>query len=198
MGALDLTNPGQAKILDCATGTADIAELWLKRLGPGCQVTATDFSSGMLEVARKRHQNLPIEFQMADVQNLPFANGSFDRATISFGIRNVENPTQALKELARVVKPGGKVLVLEFGQPSTAGFSQAYRFYSKSILPLVGGLISGDQAAYRYLEESSSTFPCGEKFLETARSTQAYSKVESKSLMGGLAWIYKLTVPAKH
>lgn len=198
LGMMGLDQNSKAKILDCATGTGDIAELWLKGLGPGAQVTATDFSDGMLEVARRRHEGSPIEFKLADVQRLPFEEHSFDRASISFGIRNVEDPKLALKDLARVVKPGGKVLILEFGQPSTAGFKQAYGFYSKSVLPWIGGVISGNVSAYRYLEKSSSVFPCGEKFLETARETQAYSKVEAKSLMGGLAWIYTLTVRTRH
>lgn len=197
IGARGLTTPN-AQILDCATGTADIAELWLDKLGSSAKITATDFSEGMLSVARKRHQGRAIQFALADVQKLPFSAGLFDRATISFGIRNVENPKLALSDLARVVKPGGKVLILEFGQPKIFGFAQAYRFYSKHILPWVGGLISGDTSAYRYLENSSSHFPCGQDFLDIAKSTHAFSEVTAKSLTGGIAWIYELTTSSQN
>jgi demethylmenaquinone methyltransferase/2-methoxy-6-polyprenyl-1,4-benzoquinol methylase len=97
-----------------------------------------------------------------------------------------------------VLKPGGKVMVLEFGQPQTFGFKQAYHLYSKSLLPLVGGIISGDTSAYKYLEKSSSQFASGQDFLQMAQSTQAFSKLESTCLMGGLAWIYSLSTPSQH
>ena len=185
---------GASKILDCATGTGDIAELWSKKLGPSAQIIATDFSAGMLDCARKRHSGSAIRFDWADVQKLSFEDGSFDRASISFGIRNVQDPLAALKELGRVVCPGGQVLILEFGQPSYPVFSSFYRFYSEKILPQIGGIISGQKSAYRYLSDSSARFPCGERFLEIVRQAGKFKSMRAESLTGGIAWLYILNV----
>ncbi|MEN9724042.1 MAG: hypothetical protein RJB38_2028 [Pseudomonadota bacterium] len=192
------------RILDCATGTGDIAELWSQFLArrvsgvQGSEIVATDFSEGMLLEARKRQSSEPhrfpvnTRFEWADVQKLSFQDGAFDRATISFGIRNVANPVQALTELGRVVKPGGEVWVLEFGQPRLFGVSALYRLYSKKILPQVGGWISGQNEAYRYLDESSSLFPCGEAFLDLARASGKFTEVSAIELTAGVAYLYCL------
>jgi demethylmenaquinone methyltransferase/2-methoxy-6-polyprenyl-1,4-benzoquinol methylase len=187
----------RGSILDCATGTGDIAELWSQRLGPQFEVIATDFSVGMLEKAKTRHQGSRLKFQVADVEQLPFASANFDRASISFGIRNVSNPVRALQELARVVRPGGKVLVLEFGQPTIPGYAGLYSFYSNRILPMIGGLLSGERSAYQYLNESSAKFPSGKMFMDLAWSTSAFSKVHCVPLAGGIAWIYLLSVASE-
>jgi demethylmenaquinone methyltransferase/2-methoxy-6-polyprenyl-1,4-benzoquinol methylase len=191
------------RILDCATGTGDIAELWSKRLAKlglarHSEIHATDFSEGMLEQARRRLETergrFPtfVRFDWADVQQLSYADGTFDRATISFGIRNVADPAQGLSELGRVVKPGGEVWVLEFGQPSVPAFAQLYGFYSGRVLPAVGGWLSGERDAYAYLNQSSERFPCGEEFLKLARATGRFTECRAISLTGGVAYLYQL------
>lgn len=191
LGASGLS--AHARVLDCATGTGDIALLWRKALGRDCQVVATDFSEGMLARARLRFSRLKgVEFEWADVQNLAYESNSFDCASISFGIRNVKSPILALQELARVVRRGHAVMVLEFGQSNVPWVSAFYRLYSQRVLPLIGGWLSGDRQAYRYLNSSSQEFPCGEKFLQLARSTQSFETTEAIPLFGGVAWIYVL------
>lgn len=183
--------PG-GQVLDCACGTGDIAQLFKDRVGEQGRVVATDFSDGMLREARKRHQKSAIRFEWADVQKLPYADSEFDCASISFGIRNVADPAQGLREMARVVRPGGRVLVLEFGQPVSKIFRNLYGFYSDRILPTVGGWLSGEREAYRYLQTSSAKFPCGEQFIELARSTGLFSRCSYESLTGGIAFLYVL------
>ncbi len=198
------SNAKSIRILDCATGTGDIAELWSKRLAKlglarQSEIHATDFSEGMLEQARKRLEaergRFPtfVRFEWADVQQLSYADGTFDRATISFGIRNVADPAKGLSELGRVVKSGGEVWVLEFGQPSVPGFAQLYGFYSGRVLPAVGGWLSGERDAYAYLNQSSERFPCGEGFLKLARATGRFSECRAFLLTGGVAYLYQLT-----
>lgn len=180
-------------VLDCATGTGDLAIEFKKAVGTG-NVVGTDFCAEMLEPApaKAAAKKMDITFQQADVTELPFENEQFDISSISFGIRNVGNPIQGLKELARVVKPGGKVMVLEFGQPKNKAFAGVYNFYSQNILPKIGGLITGEQGAYKYLQDSSAEFPCADDFLTWAESTGEFSRVEYRSLSGGIAYMYKL------
>ena len=180
-------------VLDCATGTGDLAIEFKKAVGTG-NVVGTDFCAEMLEPApaKAAAKKMDISFQQADVTELPFENEQFDISSISFGIRNVGNPIQGLKELARVVKPGGKVMVLEFGQPKNKAFAGVYNFYSQNILPKIGGLITGEQGAYKYLQDSSAEFPCADDFLTWAESTGEFSRVEYRSLSGGIAYMYKL------
>lgn len=180
-------------VLDCATGTGDLAIEFKKAVGNG-NVVGTDFCAEMLEPAPEKaaSKKMDITFQQADVTALPYENEQFDISSISFGIRNVGNPIQGLKELARVVKPGGKVMVLEFGQPKNKAFAGVYNFYSQNILPKIGGLITGEQGAYKYLQDSSAEFPCADDFLTWAESTGEFSRVEYRSLSGGIAYMYKL------
>jgi demethylmenaquinone methyltransferase/2-methoxy-6-polyprenyl-1,4-benzoquinol methylase len=188
---LDVSLP---RILDCATGTGDLAELWSDSIAGPAEIVATDFSQEMLRMARIRHEESRIRFQWADVQSLPFQDGVFHRASISFGIRNVADARRALMELARVLKPRGNLLILEFGQPTNRWFAAIYHAYSRYVLPWVGGVISGERSAYAYLNRSSEEFPSGEKFIEIARSTGCFSKLSFFPLTGGIAWIYMLEV----
>lgn len=183
-------------VLDCATGTGDLAIEFKKTVGESARVVGTDFCEGMLDYApsKAKAKNLEIEFSVADVMSLPFNENEFDISSISFGIRNVSDPKKAMAELARVTKPGGKVMVLEFGQPTMPIFSKAYEFYSKRILPHLGGAVTGKKDAYQYLEKSSAKFPCREDFVRMALATNAYHKVEYISLSGGIAYIYKCHV----
>jgi demethylmenaquinone methyltransferase/2-methoxy-6-polyprenyl-1,4-benzoquinol methylase len=189
-----LAREGQS-VLDCATGTGDLAIEFKRAVGAG-RVIGTDFCAEMLETApaKASREGFDIKFQVADVMDLPFTSATFDISSIAFGIRNVGNPVKALSELARVVRPGGVVMVLEFGQPSVPGFAQAYNFYSKKLLPKIGGWVTGKPQAYSYLQNSSAAFPCGNEFKTMMESTAAYSKVEWRSLSFGIAYMYKGTV----
>lgn len=182
--------PG-AEILDCATGTGDIAFREAAATGPQGRVVGTDFCEPMLEHARARLKGEPVQFQWADVTRLPFDSGRFDAASIAFGIRNVDDPVKGISEMARVLKPGGSVWVMEFGQPSNGLWRACYSFYSNRILPLVGGVVSGNYDAYRYLNRTSFAFPCGPEFVALMDKTGAFASVSAEPLMGGVAWIYR-------
>ena len=187
-----------ARVLDCATGTGDLALEFRRAVGRGGDVIGTDFCEEMLAFAPEKAERagLPVRFEVADVLALPYANAAFDAASIAFGIRNVDDPERGLRELARVVKPGGSVVVLEFGQPGGALFGPLYRLYSHRILPRLGGWLTGDRAAYEYLDRTSSRFPAGEAFASLMRGTSVFSDVRLHSLTGGVAFVYIGTVAA--
>ncbi len=176
-------------VLDCATGTGDIAFLF-ERTMPTATITATDFCAPMLDEARKKASNSRITFLEEDVTALSFASKTFDIASIAFGIRNVENPEKALRELARVTKR--RILVLEFGQPSSALWRTIYGIFSKSLLPRIGGLISRNQAAYTYLHESSARFMSGETFIAFAKQLGIFKSVSMESFFGGVVYLYTI------
>lgn len=184
------------KVLDCATGTGDLAIEFKKCVGSSGKVVGTDFCAEMLIPApgKAKERGLDIQFEQADVTQLQYSDKSFDICSISFGIRNVGDPVKALKEMARVTKPGGTVMVLEFGQVSIPVFGPLYNFYSQNILPKIGGLVTGQKEAYEYLQQSSAAFPCREGFLNLMKESGAYSHCEYTSLTGGIAYIYKGTV----
>ena len=177
--------PGD-RVLDCATGTGDLAIAFRKA---GATVVGTDFVPEMIDIARAKAPD--IEFEVADVTRLPFDDGSFDVASISFGIRNVDDPRRGIAELARVVRSGGRVIVLEFGQPPNRLIRALYDFYRIRILPLLGGAVTGEQAAYRYLESSAAKFPCGDDFVALMRDSAAFTSVEYRKLSFGIAYLYK-------
>lgn len=186
--------PGM-RVLDCATGTGDLALAMKRAVGPTGQVTATDFCAEMLShaPAKAARQGLDIQFQVADVLALPFEQKTFDVASIAFGIRNVDNPVACLTEMARVVKPGGRVVVLEFGQP-TGVFGALFRFYSNVVLPRIGGLISGNPQAYEYLNRTAARFPAGKQFVALMEQSGAFSLRRDVPLMWGLVHVYVGTV----
>jgi len=180
------------RVLDCATGTGDLAIEFRRAVGPSGDVVGSDFCEEMLARApgKAARANLPVRFEVADVLALPYADASFDIAAIAFGIRNVDDPERGLRELARVVGPGGRVVVLEFGQPGGALFGPLYRFYSHQVLPRVGGWLSGDREAYEYLDQTSSRFPAGDAFAALMRGTGLFGQVRVQSLTGGVAFVY--------
>lgn len=182
-------------VLDCATGTGDLAILFKKKVGSG-RVVGTDFCQEMLDEApdKAAKKNLDIQFQLADVTKLQFEENTFNASSISFGIRNVENRIEAYKQMARVTKSGGNVMILEFGQIQTPGIKQAYNFYSQKVLPFIGGVVSGKPAAYQYLNDSSMVFPCGKDFKAEVLSTGLYEDVEITPLSFGVAYIYRCKV----
>lgn len=182
--------PGDA-VLDCATGTGDLALAFKRAVGPSGRVTGTDFCAEMLAraPARAAARGLEVRFELADVTKLPYPDGAFDVASIAFGIRNVDAPVQALRELSRVVKPGGRVVVLEFGQPGGV-FGGLFRAYSRHVMPRLGGLITGDRAAYEYLPRTSAAFPAGERFLALMDEAGGFASREARALTFGTAWVY--------
>jgi len=183
-------------VLDCATGTGDLALSYKKKVGPTGHVIGTDFCQAMLDEAplKAQRQNLDVHFQWADVTDLKFDDDRFDATSISFGIRNVEDRNRAFQEMARVTRPGGHVMILEFGQIQTPVVRQAYNFYSTKVLPWVGGLVSGKPEAYQYLNDSSQVFPCGQDFKKDVLDTNLYRDVQVTPLSFGVAYIYKCQV----
>lgn len=177
--------PGD-RVLDCATGTGDLAIAFRKA---GAQVTGTDFVAEMLDVARAKAPD--ITFEVADVTKLPFETGSFDVASISFGIRNVGDPRKGIAEMARAVRSGGRVIVLEFGQPRSRAFGTLYNFYSNHVLPRLGGAVTGEEAAYRYLQTSSGRFPCGDEFVQLMRESADFATIDYVPLTFGIAYLYR-------
>ncbi len=181
-----------AKVLDCATGTGDLAIAFKKEVGPTGEVIGTDFCEEMLAYApaKAAAQNLDVKFQLADVMNLPFADNTFDCSSISFGIRNVADPVKGISEMARVIKPGGKVVVLEFGQVTIPVVGALYNWYSQKVLPKIGGWVTGQPQAYEYLQKTSAAFPCRDQFCKMMMSTGSFAKVNYHSLSFGIAYIY--------
>jgi demethylmenaquinone methyltransferase/2-methoxy-6-polyprenyl-1,4-benzoquinol methylase len=140
---------------------------------------------------KAKKAGLDVEFQVADAMNLPFADAQFDVASISYGIRNVADPAGALSEMARVVKPGGYVMVLETGDTPDSGLKSLMGFYIRQVVPRVGGWITGQRSAYEYLNRSSRGFPSRERFLELMAATDRFSACEYKVLFGGASFIYR-------
>lgn len=182
-------------ILDCATGTGDLAFEFKRKVGHTGSVIGTDFCKEMIEhaPAKADKKQMAVRFEVADAMDLPYDDNTFDVASIAFGIRNVDDPLKCLKEMARVVKKGGRVVALEFGQPDGV-IKYPYQFYSKYVMPAVGGWISGNRDAYTYLPETSAAFPSGRAFLDLMDKTDAFREKKSASLTGGIAYIYVGTV----
>jgi demethylmenaquinone methyltransferase/2-methoxy-6-polyprenyl-1,4-benzoquinol methylase len=133
---------------------------------------------------------------VADALALPFRSASFDVASIAFGIRNVDDPVRCLREMARVVRPGGRVVVLEFGQPR-GPFGALFRAYSRHAMPAIGGLLTGNRAAYEYLPRTAASFPAGEKFLALMDEAGAFSERAAWPLTFGTAFVYVATARAR-
>ena len=179
-------------ILDVATGTGDLAFSAFKRLQPK-KIIGLDISKGMLEVGRVKikRKNLEgsLEFIHGDSENLPFEDNYFDAVMVSFGVRNFEDLNAGLKEIYRVLKPTGQLLVLEFSKPKKFPVKQSYYLYSNFILPFFGKLISKDKSAYTYLPESVAAFPEGDAFLNELNQVN-FKNTYYKLLSGGIASIY--------
>ena len=186
--------PGDA-VLDCATGTGDLALAFKRVVGATGAVIGTDFNAGMLSFAPKKAADagLEVKFEVADAMKLPYEAARFTVASISFGIRYVDDPKACVAELARVVKPGGRVVVLEFGQPKGV-FGALFRFYAKHVMPVLGQLLTGSRAAYEYLPRTMAAFPAGDRFTAMMNETGKYAKAEAHPLLWGLAYVYVGTV----
>jgi demethylmenaquinone methyltransferase/2-methoxy-6-polyprenyl-1,4-benzoquinol methylase len=182
--------PGM-KVLDVAGGTADLTRLFLKEVGQSGQVVLTDINFSMLNEGRNRMLNegrLPPTVQ-CDGEKLPFPENYFDCVSVAFGLRNMTHKERALKEMYRVLKPGGRLLVLEFSKVNKP-LARLYDAYSFHILPRMGKLVAGDEASYRYLAESIRMHP-DQETLKTMMEEAGFFKVEYNNLTGGIVALHK-------
>ena len=179
-------------ILDVATGTADVAIMASGILKP-TKITGIDISDGMLKIGREKIQKLGlqdrIELLNGDCETIKFENDSFDAVTVAFGVRNFENLEKGLSEIKRVLKPSGKLVVLEFSKPKSAVVKTMYNLYMKIICPAVGKLFSKNRSAYQYLDESINKFPEGKNFTAILDNL-GYRNTYSKPLSLGICSIY--------
>jgi len=178
-------------LLDVATGTADLAILASKKVP---QVTGVDISEGMLEHGRtkvaKRGLQKRVVLQRADSADLPFPDATFDAVTVAFGVRNFEELEKGIAEMRRVLKPNGRLFVLEFSKPRHAPMKQLFRFYFHRVMPFFGRLVSKDKAAYTYLPKSVDAFPEGADFVRIMEKT-GLRECSASALTGGIASLYR-------
>lgn len=180
------------QVLDLAGGTGDLAIEFAKRVGKSGHVVLADINAAMLEQGRDRVINAGIignlSIAQADAQSLPFADNTFDLITIAFGLRNVTHKDQALESMLRVLKPGGRLLVLEFSKPD-ALLKPAYDLFSFSVLPFLGKVVANDEASYRYLAESIRMHP-DQETLKSMMQGAGFADVTYKNLTGGIAALH--------
>lgn len=185
----DILVRDEAVVLDVACGTGDLA-IELYESGKA-DVVGTDFCRPMLTIARDKSKegHFEVPYVEADGLCLSFADNSFDAVTIAFGLRNFSNWKNGLIEMMRVLKPGGRIAVLEFSSPRIPGFRQLFSFYFSHVLPRIGGAVSGSRGAYEYLPDSVSKFPDQKRLAEMMRQI-GFSDVEYSNLTGGIAAIH--------
>lgn len=180
------------RILDVATGTGDLA-IQLARRIPASEVIAVDISEGMLAVARRKVAARGLEKRIAlrvgDAEHLPTGDASIDVATVAFGVRNFGDLDAGLRELARTIKPGGAVVILEFSRPRNRVFRALYEWYTYRVLPRIGGAVSRDRRAYDYLPASVGEFPAPERFLGMMREA-GFTHCRARSQSFGIAQLY--------
>lgn len=185
-------------LLDVCCGTADVA-LQARAAGAVGRVVGVDFAGSMLRIGHEKIARAAeasrITLLRGDAMSLPAASGSVDGVTVAFGIRNVERPEVACREMARVLRPGGRLAILEFGEPRLAGLAALYRWYFRNVLPRVGRLISGHGVAYSYLPASVSAFPPPDTFCGILRAA-GFTDVRADPLTLGIVYLYTATAPA--
>lgn len=188
----ELSKDKPALILDVATGTGDLAFEAIKILDPE-KVIGIDISDGMLSISRekisKRKMHEKFEVRLGDSEKLLFEDNTFDAVTVAFGVRNFEDLEKGLRDMLRVLKPGGKAVILEFSKPKVFPVKQAYNFYFKYITPTIGRIFSKDNSAYTYLPESVASFPDGEKF-DTLMQKVGFKNTKFRPLTFGICSIY--------
>lgn len=185
--------PGQ-KILDVAAGTGDLTLDHAEKVGAEGMVLMTDINSSMLAKGRDRMIDAGhcdnVQYSIADAEALPFEDDFFDCVTIAFGLRNVTNKNQALSEMNRVLKPGGKCIILEFSKPHSGWFNSIYDWYSFSVLPWLGDKIANDAESYRYLAESIRMHPDQETLLSMMKEAD-FSRSDYHNLSGGVVAVHR-------
>ncbi len=185
--------PGQ-RVLDVASGTGDLAKIFAKQVGQNGQVIMTDINEAMLAVGRDRLADAGIvgnvEYVQADAENLPFTDNYFDCITIAFGLRNVTDKQQAMRSMYRVLKPGGKLLILEFSHPQVPLLNTLYDLYSFNVIPKLGELVSRDKESYQYLVESIRMHPNQETLKSMLQEAQ-FEDVTYFNLTGGIVALHK-------
>ena len=183
-----------ALVLDVATGTGDFA-IQACRMLPSASLTGIDLSEGMMQVGRRKVEQAGlaarIDFQREDCEALTFSDASFDAVTVAFGIRNFEHLDRGLREMCRVLRPGGHLVILELSTPDRPPMKQLYRIYSR-LIPLMGRLVSHDRSAYTYLPQSIRAFPQGEVMSESIRRA-GFSDVRFRRLTFGVCTLYMAT-----
>jgi demethylmenaquinone methyltransferase/2-methoxy-6-polyprenyl-1,4-benzoquinol methylase len=181
------------EVLDLATGTGDLLIALLKTHRPLKRAVGLDFSENMLAICRqklaKRGLDGDVELLTADACNTGLPDGSFDLVTMAFGIRNTADIPATLREIHRILKTGGKTIILEFSMPASRSIRRLYKFYLRRAVPLIGGLISGDRQAYAYLDSSIESFHEPEQFCHILEDA-AFSTIDAKPLTFGVAHIY--------
>ncbi|QDT25772.1 UbiE/COQ5 methyltransferase [Gimesia panareensis] len=191
-----VTPAGEAPILDVCTGTGDLALSYLKKTRGKTRVVGADFTHEMLQLALTKNKSDALTFLEADTQQLPFSDDQFQIVSVAFGLRNVADTRQGLKEMIRVCQPGGQVAVLEFSIPTNPLFRACYQFYFKHILPRMGQLLArNQQSAYNYLPESVSEFPYG-KALADLMDECGLEGTRWYPLTFGIATLYTGVKPA--
>ena len=181
--------PGQ-RVLDIAGGTGDLARAFAKKAGDGGQVVLTDINEAMLRTGRDRllDAGLALPTVACDAEALTFASGQFDLVSVAFGLRNMTHKDRALREMARVLKPGGRLLVLEFSQVAPP-LRKLYDLYSFNVLPRLGKLVTGDEASYRYLAESIRMHPAQEE-LKSLMKECGFGHVDYHNMTGGVVALH--------
>ncbi|RMD68510.1 MAG: class I SAM-dependent methyltransferase, partial [Gammaproteobacteria bacterium] len=185
--------PGN-RVLDLAGGTGDLTALFARRVGKEGRVVLSDINAAMMEEGRHRllDQGIAgnVAYVQADAEALPFADMSFHILSIGFGLRNVTHKERALREMYRVLKPGGRVLILEFSHPTVAPLRPAYDAYSFKVLPLLGRMVAGDEASYRYLAESIRMHP-DQETLKAMMEEAGFEHCEYFNLTGGITAVHR-------
>jgi demethylmenaquinone methyltransferase/2-methoxy-6-polyprenyl-1,4-benzoquinol methylase len=184
--------PGQ-KILDLASGTGDLAKAFSKRVGNSGLVVMSDINQDMLNQGRAKlldqgiYKNL--EFTLVDAEQIPFTDNHFDLVTIAFGLRNVTDKNQALREMYRVLKPGGKAMILEFSKPPVKALAKIYDVYSFKVIPKMGKTIANDEASYQYLVESIRMHP-DQETVKNMLASAGFEDCEYRNLTGGIVALH--------
>ncbi|MGQ0697137.1 MAG: bifunctional demethylmenaquinone methyltransferase/2-methoxy-6-polyprenyl-1,4-benzoquinol methylase UbiE [Panacagrimonas sp.] len=181
------------KVLDVAGGTGDLSREFSSQVGPRGMVVLSDINAAMLGEGRRRLADkgvVTLPIVQANAECLPFAESSFDCITIGFGLRNVTDKDAALRSMYRTLKPGGRLLILEFSKPLTAGLSKLYDQYSFKLLPLMGRLVANDEASYRYLAESIRMHP-DQTTLKGMMETAGFGRAQVYNLTGGVVAVHR-------